>query len=234
MCTAFGLFARLLEGEPGYEVVSKGAAGIELADSIAGDAHKLLNVPYDCGFLFSRSGTGLSEQVFQNANAPYLRSDDNSTNNIRSPLNVGLENSRRFRGLPVYTTLFAYGREGYKEMLLQQVRLARRVAKFIFHHPAFELLPSSIGTSEDVIEQRIFIIVLFKASNDRLNESLVERINATTNIYCSETSWDGRPATRIAVSNWQAAPYQARSVEYTLKQVLKDWEEETAEHVQSS
>lgn len=166
--------------------------------------------------------------MFQNANAPYLKSGSTTTDNIRSPINIGLENSRRFRGLPVYTSLFAYGREGYKIMLMRQIQLARRVAKFIFHHDAFELLPSSTRISEDIVQQRTYIIVIFRAKDDMLNESLVKRINATRAMYCSETSWDGCKATRIAVSNWQADPTDGLMVEGLLKAVLKDWEAETS------
>ena len=220
----------MLDGVPCYEKVSKGGAGIELADSIAGDAHKLLNVPYDCGFFFSRSGTDLQEQVFQNANAPYLKTDSLLADSVRSPLNIGLENSRRFRGLPVYATLMAYGRDGYKDMLTRQVRFARAVASLIFHHHAFELLPSSIGNQEDRIQQDIFIIVLFRAKDDRLNESLVKRINATSTIYCSQTSWDGHPATRIAASNWQVhSLHDPLRVQSTLEEVLSGWEVDLAD-----
>lgn len=217
----------MLDGVPGFESVSRGAAGIELADSIAGDAHKLLNVPYDCGCFFSRSGTGHAEQVFKNANAAYLKTDGVRTDGVRSPLNIGLENSRRFRGLPVYATLMAYGREGYKDMLIRQIRFARAVASFIVQHRAFDLLPSSLGNDEGKIEQSIFIIILFKARDDRLNESLVKRINRTSAMYCSGTSWDGGLATRIAVSNWQVDPARdLKVVQHTLEAVLSSWERE--------
>lgn len=214
----------MLDGVPGFETVAKGAAGVELADSIAGDAHKVLNVPYDCGFFFSRAGTGLEEQVFRNTNAAYLKAPDaSSSDSVRSPLNVGMENSRRFRALPVYATLMAYGREGYRGMLVRQIRFARAVASFIFHHKEFELLPSSIGGGESCIEQNIFIIVLFRAKDDALNASLVKRINGTGLMYVSATVWNKNPASRIAVSNWQVNPdSDLEIVKRTLEWVLSE------------
>jgi glutamate/tyrosine decarboxylase-like PLP-dependent enzyme len=183
--------------DPAYKEVTSGVANIDLADSITGDGHKLLNVPYDCGFFFSRHvNTGY--EVFQNQGAAYLSSGGGQGGNtIMSPLHIGLENSRRFRALPVYATLLSYGKSGYREMLERQIDLARRVARFISTHERFDLLPT--GNTID----NVFMIVLFRSSNPELNKTLVQRINGTKKIFVSGTTWDGKPACRIAVSNWQ-------------------------------
>lgn len=122
---------------------------------------------------------------------------------IPSPLNVGIENSRRFRALPVYATLRAYGRTGYRELLEEQITLARAIACYLFDHPDFELLPRSPDRKEQVLA-RTYIIVLFRAKNEELNKTLVQKLNASGKIYVSGTSWEGKPACRIAISNWQA------------------------------
>lgn len=159
-----------------------------------------MDEPYDCGFFFCRH-PDIAQKVFQNSNAAYLSGSGTSAT-IPSPLNIGIENSRRFRALPVYATLRAYGRTGYREMLQKQIHLARAVAAYLFDHPAFELLPSSSDTNDRTLA-RIYIIVLFRAKNDDLNKDLVQMINASSKIYVSGTSWEGKPACRIAVSNWQ-------------------------------
>lgn len=216
------MFARLLDDSPEFRYVWYGTEGLELADSIAGDGHKLLNVPYECGFFFCRH-PDLAHQVFQNPNAAYLNAGSAAPKAIQSSLNVGLENSRRFRGLPVYATLVAYGRAGYTDMLHRQIRLARRTAAYLFTHPAFELLPESISQLSD-IQRDIFIIVLFRAKEDDLNDTLVSRINRTSKIYISGTTWKGRPASRMAVSNWQANPdHDLKIIQSVLKDVLRDW-----------
>ena len=202
---AFGIFARVLEGLPGFERVAQGTQCLELADSVAGDGHKLLNVPYDCGFFFCRY-PDLSQLVFQNPGAAYLNKNTAITAGVRSPLDIGIENSRRFRGLPAYATLIAYGHEGYQDMLKRQIIFARKVAAYIFDHPAFELLPRDVFTSKSGINQDVFIIVLFRATDRALNKVLVQEINASNKMYVSGTVWDGGPATRIAVSNWQVDP----------------------------
>ena len=202
---AFGIFGRLLDGTSEFEAIAKGCEGLEFADSIAGDGHKLLNVPYDCGFFFCRY-SDTAQQVFQNPNAAYLNTKTPTTDSIQSPLNIGIENSRRFRGLPVYATLIAYGQDGYTHMLERQIRFARSVAAYIFDHDSFELLPKETFEKRDRVHESVFIIVLFRAKDRVLNESLVEKINASGKMYVSGTVWDGFTASRIAVSNWQVRP----------------------------
>ena len=201
---AFGLFGRLLMGEDqgqGYEEITRGVEGIELADSITGDGHKLLNVPYDCGFFFTRHKE-VSVKVFNNGTAAYLTSMSGGDDGVQSPLNIGIENSRRFRALPVHATLMAYGQKGYADMLKRQIGLARRVTTWLLRHERYEVLPGS--NSENRAVAKTFMIVLFRAKDELLNKELVKKVNATGKIYMTGTSWDGKPAARIAVSNWQA------------------------------
>jgi glutamate/tyrosine decarboxylase-like PLP-dependent enzyme len=190
---------------------------MELADSITGDCHKGLNVPYDCGFFFTRSAATLPV-VFQNANAVYLSASPTS---IPSALNSNLENSRRFRALPVYAVLLAHGRKGVSEMMARQVRLARLIAQFISESEHYELLPKSTG---EVDFRETGIMVLFRATAEKINEVLVDRINNSRTVYMSGTQWEGRKAVRIAVSNWKVE--ETRDVEI-VKEILMDLLEES-------
>jgi len=218
---AFGLFGRILTGHKqsqDYQHITDGTRGLELADSITADGHKLLNVPYDCGLFFTRH-KALSVDACQNGNAAYLSSGVGGSL-IQSPCNIGLENSRRFRALPVYATLTAYGRGGYCEMLIRQIGLARRLAAWIFDHEGYELLPARLGKDEALA--KTFIIVLFRAKEDAVNEKLVQRIKESGKVYVSGTSWDGKAATRIAISNWRVDPdADIKVVQGVLEDVLR-------------
>jgi glutamate/tyrosine decarboxylase-like PLP-dependent enzyme len=121
---------------------------------------------------------------------------------IPSPLNIHLENSRRFRALPVYATLAAYGAEGYKDLVKRLILHAREIARVVYRHPAFELLPVEDGTEEECIN-KVFMVVLFRARDPWQNQLLKERINETGRMYVSATVWDGKPAVRCAVGNWR-------------------------------
>ncbi|GKT45123.1 L-2,4-diaminobutyrate decarboxylase [Colletotrichum spaethianum] len=191
---AFGIFARALEPTPEFERIRDMASGLELADSITVDGHKLLNVPYDCGMFFTRSLSTLTS-VFTNPNAAYLSSGPSS---IPSPLNIGLENSRRFRALPAYAVLRSEGRAGLAAILGRMVLLARRLAQWIRESEAYELLPEGSWDLEET-----HMVVLFRARDEEVNEELVGRINATREMYVSGTSWKGRKAVRVAVGSWR-------------------------------
>jgi glutamate/tyrosine decarboxylase-like PLP-dependent enzyme len=143
--------------------------------------------------------------VFQNPNAAYLASGPSS---IPSPLNIGLENSRRFRSLPIYSVLLAYGSDGMADMFARQVRLARKVSQFLDSSKGYDLLAQSCTGKGDVSKEGLLydgthIIVLFRARDVEVNEQLVKRINSTRKMYVSGTRWEGRPACRIAVSTWK-------------------------------
>ncbi|KAL8808471.1 MAG: hypothetical protein Q9182_000021 [Xanthomendoza sp. 2 TL-2023] len=222
---AFGLFARMLWNSEEFRYIHSGTEGLELADSIAGDAHKVLNVSYDSGFFFSRHAKP-AQQVFRNPNAAYLNFDNLNPGSIQSPLNIGVENSRRFRALPVYATLVSYGRTGYREMLQRQIRFTRLIASHIHQHPEFDLLPQSLK-DEASIDRGTYIIVLFRARDHGLNKALVGRLNASSQMYVSGTTWEERPACRIAAANWQVHPERDSAVvKAVIEQILADWRQE--------
>ncbi|KAH6630976.1 pyridoxal phosphate-dependent transferase [Chaetomium sp. MPI-SDFR-AT-0129] len=211
---AFGLFARALPKTDEFLGLHAQVAGLELADSIAADGHKLLNVPYDNGVFLCRDASILT-QVCSNPNAAYLASSPGSSPNaILSPLNIGLENSRRFRALPVYAVLLSEGRPGISAMLSRMALLAREIAAYVRDSEQYEWLPSAEASLESV-----FIVVLFRAKEDALNEVLVDRINATGKMFVSGTKWDGKKAVRLAVGSWRVDVERDAAV---VREVLTD------------
>ncbi|KAI1100960.1 PLP-dependent transferase [Jackrogersella minutella] len=215
---AFGIFARSLPDTGEFARLRESAAGLELADSITVDGHKLLNVPYDTGIFFTRQSSTL-HAVFQNPNAVYLSPGSSS---IPSPLNIGIENSRRFRALPVYAVLLSEGRAGIAEMLARMVRLARAVASAIVEDAGlnadYELLPNEHAAGST------HMIVLFRARDDGLNAVLVKRIQDSGEWYVSGTKWKGLPACRIAVSSWRVnVEEDFEFVKSRLAEIAKEW-----------
>ncbi|KAH8820881.1 pyridoxal phosphate-dependent transferase [Xylogone sp. PMI_703] len=216
---AFGLFATALPQDPQFSSLREITSQICLAHSIAGDGHKMLNVPYDCGFFFTEKSSTLSE-ILQNPNAPYLSSGPSM---IPSPLNIRIENSCRFRALPVYAALLAYGQEGFSRIFALQVLLARSIAEFLDNHDGYEFLTHQKHGSESEHQHgSVHMIVLFRAKDDKVNEELTKRINATRKMYVSGTKWEGKPACRIAISTWKVdLQRDLKTVTEVLQRVLQ-------------
>ena len=127
---AFGLFAAL---SPRTAHLT---AGMERADSIAADAHKWLNVPYESGFALVRDPARLGP-AFGMPRAPYLPGPDDPRGGYSL---LGPESSRRARALPIWATLAAYGRDGYQALVERHCDLAAHPAAAVDAAPDLERL----------------------------------------------------------------------------------------------
>ena len=162
-------------------------AGSERADSWATDAHKWLNVPYDCGIAFCAHPDPHRESMTAHA-AYYVRDPDA----IREPIDWTPEHSRRARAVPVYAALRQLGRSGVAELVERSCARARRFAAGIRELPGCEVL------NEVVLNQ-----VLFRFVDDATTTGALAAVQASGEAWMSGTEWDGRPAIRLSVSSWR-------------------------------
>jgi glutamate/tyrosine decarboxylase-like PLP-dependent enzyme len=186
---AFGLFARLAAGA--RELTD----GIERADSIAADAHKWLNVPYDCGFAFTREPARLAHAL--NVGAAYLPAADDPHPNYGM---LTPENSRRARALAVWATLRAYGRAGYRAMVERHLALAQALAARIDSEPNLERLAD---VKLNIVCFRAHPAGVAEQDLDDLNTRLGVELLADGRVFSGTTIYDGHVAFRPAIVNWQ-------------------------------
>jgi glutamate/tyrosine decarboxylase-like PLP-dependent enzyme len=186
---AFGLFAAA------SPLTRHLVEGIEGADSVAVDGHKWLNVPYESGFAFVRDPV-LHAGAFS-ATAAYLRTDPSDR-----PVfgNLSPEMSRRARALPVWATLRAYGREGYRAMVERHVRLAQRVAKQVDDAPDLERLAE---VPLNVVCFRFHPPRVSENALDELNRKLGASVLEDGRVYFGTTEYAGNVAFRPAIVNWR-------------------------------
>ena len=100
--------------------------GIEKADSWDTDGHKWFNMPYDSGIVIVRDSALLAEAMGGNSMGAYLL--DAMAKPDRNAINFGVGASRRARGVPIYATMKALGRQGIVNHLDTCCTLARRMA----------------------------------------------------------------------------------------------------------
>jgi len=164
-------------------------AGLERADSWTTDAHKWLNVPYDSGIVLCRHPE--SHRAAMTVAAAYLVQDEGAQR-VRDEVDWVPEFSRRARGFSVYAALRSLGRSGLVELVERCCDGATRFAERIVELDGVELL------NEVVLNQ-----VLFRFASDEQTDDVLARVQASGRIWLSGTTWDGRKAIRVSVSNWQ-------------------------------
>jgi glutamate/tyrosine decarboxylase-like PLP-dependent enzyme len=179
---AFGLWAA---ASPKLRQLVRGA---ERADSWITDAHKWLNVPYDSALVLCADPE--AHRAAMSISASYLIHGD--TGMIYDQLDWVPEFSRRARGFAVYAALRALGRSGVAELVERTCACARRFADGIVELPGVELL------NDVVINQ-----VLFRFESDDRTDEVLERVQESGEVWLGGTTWDGRRAIRVSVSNWQ-------------------------------
>ena len=160
------------------------AAGLETADSWATDAHKWLNVPYDCGIVFCRHPEALRTAMLLHQ-AAYLVQGERRDPYVYTP-----EASRRARGVEVWAALRSLGRDGVADLVERTCLLARRFADRL-GAAGYEIL------NEVVLNQ---VMVSF-GGPERTNR-IIAGVQAEGTCWCGGTVWQGRTAMRISVSSW--------------------------------
>lgn len=169
-------------------------AGWERADSIGVNPHKWLGVPMDCSALWTRRPEDF-RRTFRLV-PEFLQSPDDAVNLSDVSIPLG----RRFRALKLWAVLRCYGRSGLQERIREHVRLAALFEGWVRSEPGWE-----------VVAPRHFSLVCFRREgSDEENERLLERINASGEVFLSHARLGDRYALRLAVGNFRTTEDDVR------------------------
>ncbi len=161
------------------------ADGVELADSLTVNPHKWLLVPMDCSLVWTSRPEEWREAF--SLVPEYLRTPDDTY----ALSEYGPALGRRFRSLKLWAVLRCYGAERLRAIVREHVRLADLFAGWVEQAPGWEL----------VAPQRFSLVVFRRDGSDEENEQLVERVNASGEIFITHTKLDGRYVLRLAIGN---------------------------------
>ncbi|MBW8076928.1 MAG: aspartate aminotransferase family protein [Gallionella sp.] len=202
---AFGLFSR---ASAKFRHLT---AGIEQADSWATDAHKWLNVPFDCGMAIVRDRAAHREAM--TISASYIAADSNA----RDQIDWNPEWSRRARGIPVYAALRELGREGVADLIERTSRHCLRLVTEIGRLPGAQMLwePRLNQGLVRFLDQRPGAS---DGDHDSRTERIVAAVNADGEAFFSTTTWRGERAMRVSVVNWRTSE---RDVERAIRAVKR-------------
>ncbi len=199
---AFGAFAAC---SPSHKHLMN---GIQMADSITIDAHKWLNVPYDCAMQFSQHPK-LQLEVFQNS-AAYLGEIGKQPDFVH----LTPENSRRFRALPVWFSLMAYGKSGYQDIVERNIASAHYLTEKIDRSSAFKCLAPT----------RLNVVCFSIAATNvdvATNKQFLKLLAGEGKVFMTPTIYEGKPGIRAAFSNWRTTINDVEIVWNSMLEVYK-------------
>ena len=158
--------------------------GIDRADSLATDAHKWLNVPYDCGIVLCARPD--AHRAAMRLPASYIQ----VTSDERDPRDYVPEESRRARVVPVYAVLRSLGRNGLAELVDRCCRHARRFAEGL------------AAAGYEIRNQVVLNQVLVSFGDDETTRRVIAGVQDEGTCWCGGSVWRGRTSMRISVSSW--------------------------------
>jgi aromatic-L-amino-acid decarboxylase len=160
--------------------------GVDRADSLVVNAHKWMFTPMDCSLLWTSR-----PEEFRDAFSlvpEFLRTTDEGVLNLSE---YGPALGRRFRSLKLWAVLRCYGAEGLRRRIREAIRLAELFEGWVGDEPGWE-----------VCAPRPFSTVCFRRDgSDEENAAILERVNASGEIFISHTKLDGRYVLRLAIGS---------------------------------
>jgi len=196
---AFGLWARTSNTHAHL------TDGVDMADSWTTDAHKWLNTPYDGAMVICRDANALAQAM--NSDADYARADPTAQKNL------GLEFSRRARGIPIWAAFKSLGRSGVADMVERHCALARRVAEGL----------SAAGYT--ILNEVVLNQVLVRADTDEQTQAILQAAQQSGQVWFGPSVWQGRPAFRISVSSWRTEERHIEALIKLLVQLKHEYQE---------
>jgi aromatic-L-amino-acid decarboxylase len=183
--------------------------GCQQADSLVVNPHKWLATPIDLSAFYCRK-----PEILKNAFSlipEYLRTGDEGE--VTNLMDYGFQLGRRFRALKLWMVINYFGVKGLQSMIRGHLQLAKVLAARIEESPLFELMApvpfstlcfrfnpylqaAGVPVAEDREREREL---------QRLNETLLETVNATGSVYLSHTQLNGKYALRCAIGNMRTA-----------------------------
>ena len=168
--------------------------GLELADSWSTDAHKWLNVPYDCGITICTHPA--AHRAAMTVTASYLVQAAPGTD--RDPVDWNPEFSRRARSLPVYAALASLGRSGVADIVDRCCAHARRFADRLSAVPGIVIL-------NDVVLNQVLVRFLAPSGvdvdHDARTRGVIAAVQRDGTCWLGGSTWRGQAVMRISVSS---------------------------------
>jgi aromatic-L-amino-acid decarboxylase len=192
-------------------------AGWERADSIVFNPHKWMFTPFDASLLLFRDPAGFRDAF--SLVPDYMRASEvEGAHNFNE---YGVQLGRRFRALKLWMLIRWFGTDGIADRIREHCRLARLLAGWIEQDPDWELL-APVPLATVCFRHRPRSVDLDDPALDRKNQSLLEAVNRTGQIYLSGTRLRGRYTLRVALGNPRAGEHHVARCWGLLRSAARD------------
>jgi glutamate/tyrosine decarboxylase-like PLP-dependent enzyme len=194
---AYGAFAAGVAGAP------TALKGLQSADSVALDPHKWLYAPLEAGCALVRDRSALTKAF--SYHPPYYNFEGEGLNFY----DLGPQNSRGFRALKVWLALQHAGAAGYREMIQDDIILARYLYDLAADHPELEAITHNLSiTTLRYVPQELRASLGSKPVEDylnSLNQRLLAAIEKSGEAFISNAVIAGKYALRFCIVNFRAS-----------------------------
>ena len=169
--------------------------GLERADSVAIDPHKWMYVPVECGCALVRD-RHLMRDTFSLV-PPYLRDDAS----LPWFSEFGIQQSRGFRALKLWTALRHIGLDGYRRSIRRDIALARALQQRLRDAEDFELVAD--GPLSITCFRYRAATATDESELDALNRTLLKTVQDEGEVFLTGTELAGRFALRACIVNFR-------------------------------
>lgn len=203
--------------------------GLEKADSVTLDPHKWLYIPYECGCLLVRDGERLRRTF--SITAPYLHGTLPTDYKGLDYFDYGPQMSRGFDALKVWMSLKHWGKEGYQQLLRQNIQCARHLHKLVsaspdfvpMHQPelfiySFRFFPAELKALTNQTQLEAYL--------DKLNQTIVDELTATGFAFILSSKVKGHIVIRLSICSHRTTLEDIEQVFERLEQIGKRLHEE--------
>jgi aromatic-L-amino-acid/L-tryptophan decarboxylase len=162
-------------------------AGLEFADSYCFNPHKWMFTNFDCDCFYVAERKALIQTL--SVLPEYLRNQATETGAVIDYRDWQIPLGRRFRALKLWFVIRHYGVEGLQYHIRRHVELAQQFAAWVRNDARFELAaPVPLN------------LVCFRhKGGDESNQTLMDLLNRSGNLYLTHTRLNGRLTLRLCV-----------------------------------
>lgn len=189
--------------------------GIAAADSIALDPHKWLYAPLEAGCTLVKDPNHLIATY--SSHPEYYNFDSDKDDIALNYYEYGFQNSRGFRALKVWMTLQQIGKNGYIDIIGEDIELSKLLYKLADNHRELEAVTQnlSITTFRYVPEN----FSKDEAYLNTLNESLVNQLQQGGEMFLSNAIINDAYCLRACIVNFRTSK---KDIEEVIEIVVKE------------